>query len=57
MTENQKNNAKKSKLNNLGLAIAMGAGIGVIFGQFVFGSVGTGLALGAGLGVIVGSLK
>ena len=41
----------------MGLAIAMGAGIGLIFGQFIFDDVGIGLSGGAGLGVIYGSIN
>ncbi|WMN60192.1 hypothetical protein NI389_01850 [Pseudoalteromonas xiamenensis] len=52
MAENLKNNAK-----NLGLAIALGAGVGIICGQFFFDSVGLGITIGAGLGVALGSFK
>lgn len=41
----------------MGLAIAMGAGIGLIFGQFIFDDVGIGLSVGAGLGVVYGSIN
>ncbi|MCF6437787.1 hypothetical protein [Pseudoalteromonas sp. MMG022] len=43
--------------NNMGLAIAMGAGIGLVFGQFIFDDVGIGLSVGAGLGVVYGSIN
>jgi hypothetical protein len=37
--------------SNMGLAIALGAGFGVIFGEFVFDNVGFGIAVGAALGI------
>lgn len=43
--------------NNMGLAIAMGAGIGLVFGQFIFDDVGIGLSVGAGLGVVYGFIN
>ncbi|NQZ83258.1 MAG: hypothetical protein HRT52_19815 [Colwellia sp.] len=48
MNEENKNLPKTS---NMGLAIALGAGIGIIFGEFVFGSVGVGIAVGTGMGI------
>lgn len=43
-------NMKKS--NNMGLTIAIGAGIGLVFGDFIFDDVGLGLAIGAGIGLV-----
>jgi len=43
--------------NNMGLAIAMGAGIGLVFGQFLFDDVGIGLSAGAGIGVVYGAIN
>lgn len=42
---------------NMGLAIALGAGIGIIFGEFVFNSVGLGLCIGAGVGIALGKFS
>jgi len=53
MTEDDKNKAPKT--SNMGIAIAMGAGIGVIFGEFIFNSVGVGIAIGAGIGIAFSS--
>ena len=41
----------------MGLAIALGAGVGIIFGEFVFGSVGVGIAIGSGIGITLFSLS
>lgn len=47
------NKGKDSSLkkSNMGLAIALGAGAGLIFGQFAFDNAGLGLVIGAGLGI------
>ena len=37
--------------NNMGLAIAMGAGIGLVLGPAMFDNAGIGLVLGAGVGI------
>lgn len=42
---------KVSKTSNMGLAITMGAGVGLIFGELVFDNVGVGLVIGAGIGI------
>jgi hypothetical protein len=44
---------KESTFNtsNMGLVIAVGAGLGVVFGEFVFDNVGVGIAVGAALGI------
>jgi hypothetical protein len=55
MTEEQKNNTTKN--SGMGLAIAMGAGLGIVFGEFVFDDVGVGLVIGAGIGVVFGGLN
>jgi hypothetical protein len=39
------------KSNSAGLAIAFGAGAGVIFGELIFDSVGVGIAVGVLIGV------
>lgn len=39
------------KSNSAGLAIAFGAGAGVIFGKLIFDSVGVGIAVGALIGM------
>ncbi|MDP2562594.1 hypothetical protein [Psychrobium sp. 1_MG-2023] len=49
--------ASKPKSNSMGLAIAMGAGIGLVFGEALFGSVSLGLVIGAGTGVVYGSMS
>jgi len=41
----------------MGLAIALGAGIGIIFGELVLGSVGAGIAVGAGIGIAFASFS
>ena len=40
--------------SNMGLAIALGAGVGLVFGLF-FDNAGIGLVIGAGLGIALGS--
>ena len=55
MSEDDKNSVPSS--NNMGLAIALGAGIGIIFGEFVFDNVGIGLVLGAGIGIAFSSFN
>lgn len=51
MTENNKQCKAKS---NMGLCIAMGAGVGIIFGQILFDNAGAGIVLGAGIGIAWG---
>jgi hypothetical protein len=41
----------------MGSATALGAGIGIIFGEIVFNSVGVGIAIGAGIGIALCSLS
>jgi hypothetical protein len=53
MNENKENVTK----NNMGLAIALGAGLGIVFGKFVFDDVAVGLVIGAGIGVVIGSFN
>ena len=55
MIEDDKN--KTPKTSNMGLAISMGAGIGIIFGEFIFDSVGIGIAIGAGVGIAFSSFN
>ncbi|MEZ9232495.1 hypothetical protein AB4259_15575 [Vibrio amylolyticus] len=49
MTEDDKNQAPESR--NMGLAMAMGTGIGIIFGELIFDNIGVGIAIGAGIGI------
>lgn len=49
MSDNNKENTPST--SNMGLAIALGAGLGVVFGEFVFDNVGVGIAVGAALGI------
>ena len=53
MNENEKSATK----TNMGLMIALGAGLGIVFGKFVFDDVTVGLIIGAGIGVAFGSFK
>ncbi|MBT3345179.1 MAG: hypothetical protein HN404_19435 [Gemmatimonadetes bacterium] len=39
----------------MGIGIALGAGLGIVFGDFLFGEVGIGLVLGAGVGISLGA--
>ena len=48
---------KKSAKNNMGLAIAMGGGIGLVIGPAFFDNPGFGLCIGAGLGIRWGSFN
>ncbi|KZN45892.1 hypothetical protein [Pseudoalteromonas luteoviolacea] len=45
-----------TKNNNMGLCIALGAGLGIIFGEFT-DNVGLGLILGAVAGMIISLSK
>ena len=45
------NKDKTTNTSNMGLSIALGAGLGVVFGEFVFDNVGVGIAIGAALGI------
>ena len=55
MSEDDKN--KTPKTSNMGLTIAMGGGIGIIFGQLFFDNVGIGITIGAGLGIAFSSFN
>ena len=44
-------------ISNMGLAIALGAGIGLIFGEFLFDSAAIGLVLGGGVGIALSSFS
>ena len=55
MSEDDKSSVPST--NNMGLAIVLGAGVGIIFGEFVFDNVGIGLFLGAGLGIAFSSFN
>jgi len=54
---NEDDKSESPKTSNMGLAIAMGAGIGIIFGKFVLDNVGIGLVIGAGLGIAFSSFS
>tara|TARA_R100001377_G_scaffold84244_1_gene67355 strand:- start:929 stop:1105 length:177 start_codon:yes stop_codon:yes gene_type:complete len=54
---NEDDKSKKPRTSNMGLAIAMGAGIGIIFGKFVFDNVGIGIVIGAGIGIAFSSFN
>lgn len=54
---NEKKKSITSKNINMGLAIAIGAGLGIVFGEFIFGSVAAGVANGAGIGLVLGTLN
>ena len=49
MSDDNKENTPNT--SNMGIAIAMGAGLGVIFGEFMFDNVGVGIAVGTALGI------
>ena len=42
----------KCAKNNFGIAIALGGGLGLIFGEIVFNDVGIGLIISAGVGIV-----
>ena len=42
----------KSTKNDFGIAIALGSGLGLIFGKIVFNDVGIGLVIGAAVGIV-----
>ena len=44
----------KSAKNSMGIGIACGAGLCIIFGEIVFNDVGIGLVIGAGVGIVLG---
>lgn len=48
------NDSGKSQ-KHIGLGVALGAGLGIVFGEAFFGDVGIGLALGVGIGVALGA--
>ncbi len=39
----------------VGTGLALGAGLGIVFGEIVFGDIGIGLTLGAGVGLTLGA--
>jgi hypothetical protein len=41
-----------SKKNNMGLGIAFGAGLGIIFGEIIFNNIGVGIGVGVALGIV-----
>jgi len=48
---------KTPQKNNMGLAIAMGGGIGLIFDLLLFDGVGIGMSIGAGVGIALASFN
>lgn len=40
----------------VGFAIAIGAGLGIIFGELIFDDIGVGVSVGTGLGIALSSL-
>jgi len=54
---NEKKKSITSKNIKMGLAIAIGAGLGIVFGEAVFGSAAAGLANGAGIGLVLGTVN
>jgi|TARA_B110000879_G_C11009964_1_gene446607 hypothetical protein len=48
---------KTPQKNNMGLAIAMGGGIGLIFDLLLFDGVGIGISIGAGVGIALASFN
>lgn len=56
MSEEKKHSHNK-KSNNFGLAISMGAGVGLIFGMALFDNLGLGLVIGAGFGIVFSSIN
>lgn len=54
---NDKERNSDAKHSNMGLALALGAGLGIVFGKFVFDDVGVGFVIGAGMGVVFGFIK
>ncbi len=54
---NEADKSKTPKTSNMGLAIAMGAGIGIVFGKFAFDNVGIGIVIGAGIGIAFSSFN
>lgn len=36
----------------MGLGIAYGAGLGIIFGEIIFNNIGVGIAVGTALGIV-----
>ena len=41
-----------TKKNSMGLGIAYGAGLGIIFGEIIFHNIGVGIAVGTALGIV-----
>lgn len=53
LIDNNDNGQQKLTDRNMGLVIALGAGVGVIFGQFIFGSVGVGICVCLGVSFLI----
>lgn len=45
-----------TKNNRMGLGIAFGAGLGVIFGEFLFDNDGIGISIGAFIGILLAAI-
>ena len=54
---NEGDKDKTPQKNNMGLAISMGGGIGLMFDLFIFDSVGIGMSIGAGIGIALSSFN
>jgi len=60
LKDTQMSEGDKDKIpqkNNMGLAIAMGGGIGLIFDLILFDGLGIGISIGAGVGIALGSFN
>ncbi|MFC1235030.1 hypothetical protein [Vibrio sp. F74] len=51
-----KNGGCMTKNNRMGLGIALGAGLGVTFGEFLFDNHGMGIAIGAFIGILLAAI-
>ncbi|WED27655.1 hypothetical protein L3V77_05310 [Vibrio sp. DW001] len=45
-----------TKNNKMGLGMTLGAGLGVIFGEFLFDNHGVGIAIGAFIGILLAAI-
>jgi len=55
MNKDYKNKAHKT--SNMGIAISMGGGIGIIFDLLFFDGMGIGITIGAGIGIALSSFN
>lgn len=47
--------SRKQEMGRVGVGIALGAGLGVVFGLLLFDNLALGIGLGAALGLLVSS--